>query len=77
VEHDGAIYIPVIWSTDEGQGNVSRYLDGLPRDRTVRVPCVVSSRLAGMLQRRGFVEVREWSEEMDEHVDIWERRAAL
>jgi hypothetical protein len=35
-------------------GAVGRWLDWLPRDRTVLVPAVVSGRLAGMLERRGF-----------------------
>lgn len=35
-------------------GDVGRWLDTLPLDRKVIVPAVVSGRLAGMLERRGF-----------------------
>jgi len=51
---DGALWIPIIIADDPGSGAVGRYLDSLPRDREVRVPNVFSSRLAGMLMRRGF-----------------------
>jgi hypothetical protein len=36
-------------------GAVGAWLDTLPHDRRVIVPFVVSTRLAGMLERRGFV----------------------
>lgn len=35
-------------------GDVGRWLDALPTDRKIIVPAVVSPRLAGMLERRGF-----------------------
>jgi hypothetical protein len=74
-EHDGALYVPVIYSTEPGRGNVSRYLDSLPRDRRVVVPCVISSTLAGMLVRRGFVEEWEWNAELEEAAPCWVREA--
>lgn len=75
VEHRGALYIPVIYSTDPGHGHVGRYLDSLPRNRRVVVPNVLNSQLAGMLAHRGFREGVEWVREMREHVPIWEREA--
>jgi hypothetical protein len=74
VDHDGALCIPLIWSTEEGKGHVGRYLDSLPRDRIVRVPNVISGKLAGMLARRGFVQEMEFAEEAGEWVEVWERR---
>lgn len=69
------IYIGVISADTPGSGDVGRYLDSLPHDRRVVVPNVLSDRLAGMLERRGFVRGSEWSPEFQEHVDIWERPA--
>jgi len=74
MEHDGALYLPMIWSAEEGKGHVGRFLDSLPRDRTVRVPNVISDRLAGMLERRGFVRIWEMAPEMNEDVEVWERK---
>lgn len=51
---DGSLWIPLIQAAQAGSGDVGRYLDSLPRDRKVVVPTVLSSRLAGMLERRGF-----------------------
>ena len=49
-----ALLVPVIIADKEGNGDVGRYLDTLPRDRWVIFPTVLSARLAGMLERRGF-----------------------
>lgn len=62
------LYVPLIESTDPGQGNVGRYLDTLPRDRRVVVPNVINVKLAGMLERRGFVVEDEWAEDFGEWV---------
>jgi len=51
---DGALWVPLIYAEDEGSGQVGDYLDSLPFNRTVVVPNILSGRLAGMLQRRGF-----------------------
>lgn len=53
VEVDGALYVPLLIADQPGSGAVGRYLDSL-RDRIVKVPCVLSERLAEMLRRRGF-----------------------
>jgi len=55
----GALYIPIIVADSEGTGDVGRYLDSLPRDRTVKFPTVLNPRLCGMLRRRGFRPVIE------------------
>lgn len=54
--HDGGLEIPSIRAETEGNGDVGRYLDALQRDRKIVVPLVTNIRLAGMLERRGFVE---------------------
>lgn len=53
------IYIPLIRAEREGSGDVGRFLDALPRDRRVVFPGVISQRLRGMLERRGFVNAVE------------------
>lgn len=52
---DGSLEIPSLRAESEGSGAVGRYLDGLPKDRKIVVPLVTNPRLAGMLERRGFV----------------------
>ncbi len=60
MEHDGAIYIPVMRATDPGSGQVGAFLDRLPPE--VRIPNVLSSRLRGMLTRRGWRSIAEIDE---------------
>jgi hypothetical protein len=56
------VRVGLIIAVDEGSGAVGRFLDSLPGDRKVRVENVVSGRLAGMVQRRGFVsDAGDWS----------------
>jgi hypothetical protein len=74
VDTDHGLYVPLIESTEERQGNVGRYLDSLPTDRRVVVPNVINGLLADMLHRRGFILVEEWSEQMEEMVPCWERK---
>lgn len=69
---DKGFYVPLIYAEDEGSGAVGAYLDGLPRDRRVVFPTVLSGRLAGMLQRRGFVMAWEDDPEFGP-VEVWER----
>ena len=52
---DGALVIPMIVAEYPGSGAVGRYLDTLPTNRRVIVEACISPRLAGMLERRGFV----------------------
>lgn len=77
MEEEGALWIPVLVAERPGQGNVGRYLDSLPRDRTIKVPNVLSSRLAGMLARRGFMACEEACQidGVAECVEIWVREA--
>jgi hypothetical protein len=70
IEHDGAIYIPVVYMTNPGRGAGGRFLDALPRDRTIKFPCVMNPVLVGMLERRGFVRAVEWSPEHREYVEV-------
>lgn len=69
---EGQLWVPLVISEDPGQGNVSRYLDNLPRNRTVRFPNVISPRLERMLERRGFRLVFDITEEWGA-VPVWER----
>lgn len=68
---DQGVYVPVIISTYRGQGNVSRFLDELKQRPLVKIPNVMSSQLAQMLERRGFVVEQEWSEEYQGHIPMW------
>ena len=72
---DKGLYIPFIAAERQGEGDVGRYLDALPRDRRVVFPSVISRRLMGMLERRGFTETMEYSEEFKEAVEVFERPA--
>lgn len=49
-------------------GAVGRWLDMLPTDRRVIVPAVISERLEGMLDRRGFKRRRWW----DQRLSLWD-----
>lgn len=75
VEVGGEFYIPVIMAKRPGRGDCSRWLDSLPTDRTIKVPGVMSARLRGMLERRGFVVEHEWAEMFQEMVAVHVRRA--
>jgi hypothetical protein len=53
--HDGVVVVRgVLAGEPHVPGAVGRWLDLLPRGRPVLVAAVVSGRLAGMLERRGF-----------------------
>ena len=41
---------------------------------TIKVPSVLSSKLAAMLSRRGFDAEKEWAEEFQEMVEVYVRR---
>jgi CRISPR/Cas system CMR subunit Cmr4 (Cas7 group RAMP superfamily) len=71
------IYIPVITAVHPGSGEVSRFLDNLPRDRTIKFPTVLSGRLRGMLLRRGFRDGEEFAPEFGETVQIMVRNAEV
>ena len=49
------IWIPFIRAENPGNGDVARFLDGLPTDRRIIFPSVLSLKLEGMLTKRGFV----------------------
>ncbi|HAM57666.1 MAG TPA: hypothetical protein DCQ64_20525 [Candidatus Rokubacteria bacterium] len=75
MEVDGVLWVPLIRAASPGAGAVGRYLDALPRDKTVRFPTVLSEILAGMLVRRGFLPAVIWAAELGEWVDVFERKA--
>jgi hypothetical protein len=72
IEHEGAVYIPVIRAMREGSGDVGRFIDSLS-DRC-RISNVVSNRLLGMLCRRGWEPVFENDENLGD-VKVWVRKA--
>lgn len=76
MEEGGALYIPFIMASKPGNGDVGRYLDGLPTERTIKVPNVMNGILVGMLKRRGYVPVMEWAAVFEENCEVWVRQAA-
>lgn len=64
------LYIPLVQATDPGNGDVGRFIDGLPTDRRIVFPNVINGKLEGMLKRRGYVEEHEWSEDFGEMVPL-------
>jgi len=54
IEKDGKIYIPLVIADQEGNGDVGRWIDGLPKDRDIIFPTILNQRLGAMLLRRGF-----------------------
>lgn len=61
IDRVGYVEVRGVMATDPRlPGAVGRWLDRLPRDRTVIVSAVVSDRLAGMLERRGFWPTHWW-----------------
>jgi hypothetical protein len=75
LEVNGEIYIPAIMMRNPGRGDGGRFLDALPRDRTIKVPNIISHVLVGMLERRGFHLIYEWAPEYQEWVDVYVREA--
>ena len=68
----GAYYIPVIEAEHEGSGDVGRFLDALDPAVTFKIPCVINPMLAGMLARRGFRTIIEFTDDR-EPVEVWQR----
>lgn len=86
IPHDGPDYLEIagIFAEALGTGAVGKYLDALPRDRKVIVSMVVNERLAGMLERRGFVcrmryiiEIGEWAQVYVRRANSWDGPDAL
>jgi len=73
VETPDGLYIPIVQAERPGKGDVGRWLDSLPTDRRIVFASVYSSRLAGMLERRGWAFVVEHDPRTDEDVPCWER----
>lgn len=70
----GWYYIPVVAADHPGSGDVSRFLDGLPRDENIRFATVMNPILAAALERRGFVKAKAYSREIGGWFDVYERR---
>ncbi len=70
---DGSVYVPVVVAMNPGHGDVGRYIDSLPKDKTVKFPTVISARLEGMLKRRGFTLTREWDPNFEEWAEVYVR----
>jgi len=74
MEIDGELYVPLVIADRPGNGDVGRYLDGLPTDHTVKFPNVISDKLRGMLLCRGFIDSEEWAPEWHCMCDVMVRR---
>jgi len=73
LEEYRSLWIAVLMAEHPGSGDVSRYLDALDTHRTIYVPNVISTKLAGMLARRGFVPHATHLPELEEIIDVWVR----
>lgn len=69
-------YVPLVIAKNPGNGDVSRWLDSLPRDRSYCFPNVINATLDGMLRRRGFTDFRLWAEQYGEWIHVLARPAA-
>lgn len=74
IRSHGAVYIPLIMAEAEGAGDVGRFLDKLRLSwAVIRIPNVTSTRLRGMLERRGF-ELRYEKTPHGDEIDVYESR---
>jgi hypothetical protein len=69
IEYRGATYYPLLISREEGKCHMRAFLDSLRGP--VKVPCVTSDVLRGMLDRRGYVRTLEVEERFGEEVEVW------
>jgi len=67
-------YYPIVYAEVPGSGAVSAWLDSIPPHKDVRFPCLVSDLFCGMLRRRGWRMKYEYSEYMDEEVEVYRRK---
>lgn len=74
IEADGLIWIPAIHAEREGAGDVGRFLDSLPSHCVI--PTVISPRLRGMLERRGFKERLHEDPDFGP-VEVWQREEGV
>lgn len=72
---EDAIQFIVVEAVNDGNGDVSRWLDSLPTDRTYRIPAVMTPKLAEMLARRGWTTFQDWFQFRKEMVTVYERKA--
>lgn len=74
VEFEDSIYVPLLIADEPGNGALTRYLDKLEQGpKTIKIPNVLSGRLARYLQRRGYQLRWEYSKQYGEDVDVWTR----
>lgn len=69
------VYYGVIEAVTEGNGDVGRFLDNLPTDKTHRIALIINPRLEGMVRRRGWTTFYEWFDAAGENVLVYERKA--
>jgi hypothetical protein len=77
IDRGNSIEVRAVLATEPRiPGAVGAWLDALPTDRTVVIPAVVSARLAGMLERRGFAHQPWYDHALDMPDEgTWIRRA--
>jgi len=72
IEKGREIIIPVIHSHIEGKGYAGQYIDSLKEKYDIiTFPNVLNSKLAGMLERRGFQFSVEYIPELRSHTDVY------
>lgn len=67
---DGSVYIPLVIAEREGSGDVGRFLDSLDPSVNWKFTSVISLRLAGMLERRGYERKTETLPGIDDSREI-------
>lgn len=74
-EIDRRLYVSFLFSLQPGSGFVTKYLDTLPKDKTVIFPEVMSPVLEGALRRRGFSPVVAYAPIFRNHTHCFIREA--
>ena len=73
MEHDNALYIPLLVADHPGSGALTGYLDHLEEmtKLPLKIPNVLNARLAAYLIRRGWKLVWEFPEQLNETVGVY------
>jgi hypothetical protein len=69
------IYVASVYAIKQGNGDVGRMIDAMPKDRRIVFTTVISERLEGMLFRRGYQQLTEYYE--DEPYSVMVRSAEM
>jgi len=77
MEHAGSTYYPIVMTKDKnkGKGCVTRFLNSLSTNKTIKFPNVILQTLKDSLLKRGFKIEHELDEEFGEMVEVLVRAA--